>query len=63
MNEWWCNMDGIGTQKNGRSDATSVMAAVAVANGGNMNMNSLRLSALKESPFLPSVSGDSRKII
>lgn len=56
-------MDGIGTQKNGRSDATSVMAAVAVANGGNMNMNSLRLSALKESPFLPSVSGDSRKII
>jgi|HubBroStandDraft_3_1064219.scaffolds.fasta_scaffold1184690_2 hypothetical protein len=61
------NMDGIGTQikKNGRSDAASVLAAVAVANGGNMNMNSnsLRLSALKESPFLPSVSGDSRKII
>ncbi len=33
------------------SDAANVMAAVAVANG------SPRLSALKESPFLPSVSG------
>jgi hypothetical protein len=35
-----------------RSDAARVMAAVAVANG------SPRLSALKESPFLPSVSGE-----
>ena len=43
------------------SDAASVMAAVAVANDNNIN--SLRLSALKESPFLPSVSGESRKII
>ena len=39
-----------------RSDAASVMAAVAVANG------TPRLSALKESPFLPSVSGESGKI-
>lgn len=38
-------------------DAASVMAAVAVANG------SARLSALKESPFLPSVSGESRRIL
>ena len=37
-------------------DAASVMAAVAVANG------SARFSALKESPFLPSVSGESRRI-
>jgi hypothetical protein len=33
------------------SDAAKIMAAVAVANGGT-----LRLSAIKESPFLPSVS-------
>jgi hypothetical protein len=39
-----------------RSDAASVMAAVAVANG------TPRLSALKESPFLPSVSGENWKI-
>lgn len=38
------------------SDAASVMAAVAVANA------SPRLSALKESPFLPSVSGESGNI-
>lgn len=38
------------------SDAASVMAAVAVASG------SPRISALKESPFLPSVSGESGKI-
>jgi hypothetical protein len=38
------------------SDAASVMAAIAVANG------SPRLSTLKESPFLPSVSGESGKI-
>jgi len=38
------------------SDAASVMAAVAVANG------SPRLSSLKESPFLPSVSGESGNI-
>jgi hypothetical protein len=38
------------------SDAASVMAAVAVANG------SPRLAALKDSPFLPSVSGESGKI-
>jgi len=38
------------------SDAASVMAAVAVANGNP------RLSALKESPFLPSVSGETRRI-
>ncbi|KAI0000768.1 hypothetical protein BJV74DRAFT_949605 [Russula compacta] len=37
------------------TDAASVMAAVAVANG------SPRLSALKESPFLPSVLGETRK--
>jgi hypothetical protein len=37
------------------SEAASVMAAVAVSNGH------LRLSALKESPFLPSVSGERRK--
>ena len=39
-----------------RRDAASVIAAIAVANG------SARLSALKESPFLPSVSGESRRI-
>ena len=38
------------------SDAASVMAAVTVANVRP------RLSALKESPFLPSVSGDIGKI-
>jgi len=38
------------------SDAASVMAAAAVANG------SPRLSALKESSFLPSVSGEGGKI-
>ena len=38
------------------SDAARVMAAVAVANG------SPRLTALKDSPFLPSVSGESGKI-
>ena len=56
-------MDGIGMgcKKMVVSDAASVMAAVAVANGGNIN--SLRLSALNESPFLPSVSGESRKIV
>ena len=37
-------------------DAASVIAAIAVANG------SARLSVLKESPFLPSISGESRKI-
>lgn len=39
-----------------RSDAANVMAAVAVANG------SPRLSALKESSFLPSVAGESGKL-
>ena len=39
-------------------DAASVIAAVAVAANG-----SARLSALKESLFLPSVSGESRKIL
>ncbi|KAI0287400.1 hypothetical protein BC826DRAFT_1108462 [Russula brevipes] len=42
------------------SDAAKVIAAIAVANGGT-----LRLSAIKESPFLPSVSvsgGGSRTI-
>jgi hypothetical protein len=39
-----------------RSDAANVMAAVAVAN------DSPRLSALKESTFLPSVAGESEKI-
>jgi len=39
------------------SDAAKVMAAVAVSN------SSPRLSTLKESPFLPSVSDNSRQII
>jgi len=50
-------MGGMMTAVTGR-DAASVIAAVAVAANG-----SARLSALKESPFLPSVSGESRKIL
>ncbi|KAH9966383.1 hypothetical protein BGW80DRAFT_1178295 [Lactifluus volemus] len=38
------------------SDAASVMAAVAVSSG------QLRLSVIKESSFLPSVSGETRKL-